>query len=43
VRDAEGQESTVVLRRGDTFVVLRGTETSLFASHVHSTTGRPLG
>ena len=26
VRDAEGQESTVVLRRGDTFVVPRGTE-----------------
>ena len=26
MRDGEGQESTVVLRRGDTFVVPRGTE-----------------
>ncbi len=26
MRDAEGQESTVVLRQGDTFVVPRGTE-----------------
>jgi mannose-6-phosphate isomerase-like protein (cupin superfamily) len=68
VRDAEGQESTVVLRRGDTFVVPRGTEhkpsspggsimmfepsgtsstgdrhTGEIPSHVHSTTGRPLG
>jgi mannose-6-phosphate isomerase-like protein (cupin superfamily) len=68
LRDAEGQESTVVLRRGDTFVVPRGTEhkpsspggsimmfepsgtsstgdrhTGEIPSHVHSTTGRPLG
>ena len=26
MRDAEGQESTVVLRQGDTFVVPKGTE-----------------